>query len=152
MQCSRTYPIPVEDAFDAVLSTPLEALFNRRYGPIPRIRAVDGPQGAWGEAGQVRVPRLAGGGSIREELIRVDRPHGFEYVLTEVTGPMKLLAARVGGLWSFEPAGTGTRITWSWTVHPASGVGGAVMPVFARLWRGYARQALARIEDLLVPS
>lgn len=152
MQSARAYPVSVEEAFDTVLPMPLEQLFNRRYGPIPRIRSVEQPDGPWGTVGQLRTIRLADGGSAREELTRVDRPNAFGYVLTEVTGPMKPLAARVDGLWSFVPAGTGTRITWSWTVHPASAVGRVAMPVFARLWRGYARQALARIEGLLVTN
>src|ERR1700709_797956 len=95
MQCSRTYPLTADEAFDALLSTPLEVLFNRRYGPIPAIRAVEQPDGAWGTLGQSRVVRLADGGSMREELTRVNRPHAFGYVLTDVTGPMKPLAARV---------------------------------------------------------
>ena len=35
-------------------------------------------------------------------------------------------------------------------VHPESGLGAAVMPVFARMWAGYARQALEQLERLLV--
>jgi hypothetical protein len=152
LQCSRTYPLTVEQAFDGVLPMPLEQLFNRRYGPIPPIKAVDGPAGPWGTAGQERTVRLADGGSMREELTQVDRPHAFGYVLSDVTGPLKPLAARVEGVWSFEPVGTGSRITWAWTVHPASALGRFAMPVFARLWRGYARRSLARIEELLVTT
>ena len=152
MQFSRTYPLTVEQAFDALLPTPLRELFNRRYGPIPPIRSVEQPAEPWGTVGQQRTVRLADGGSMREELTRVDRPNAFGYVLSDVTGPMKPLAARVEGLWSFEPAGSGVRITWSWVVHPASAVGRAAMPVFARLWRGYARRAMERIEELLVTT
>lgn len=152
LEYSRTYPLTVEQAFDGVLPMPLERLFNRRYGPIPPIKSVDGPPDRWGTVGQERTVHLADGGSMREKLTRVDRPHAFGYVLSDVAGPMKSLAARVEGRWSFEPAGTGTRITWSWTVQPASALGGLAMPVFGRLWRGYARQAMERIEDLLVTS
>ena len=51
-----------------------------------------------------------------------------------------------------EPVGTGTRITWSWVVHPKSALGRFAMPTFARLWRGYAARGLQRIEELLVTS
>lgn len=152
MQCSRTYPVAVEQAFDTVLSVPLEQIFDRRYGPIPPIRSTDGYDGAWGAAGQTRTVRLAGGATMREELTSVERPNSFGYVLRDVTGPMSPLAAQVEGLWSFDPAGTGMRITWRWTVHPASRTAAMLLPAFARFWRGFARQGLERIEDLLVPA
>jgi hypothetical protein len=153
MHCSRTYPLTVEQAFDGVLPLPLDAMFDRRYGPIPRIKSVDGPADRpWASVGQTRTIRLADGGGMREELTRVERPHAFGYVLTGISGPMAPLAERVEGLWEFEPVGTGTRITWSWVVHPKSALGRIAMPTFARLWRGYAARGLQRIEELLVTS
>jgi hypothetical protein len=35
-------------------------------------------------------------------------------------------------------------------VEPASSVSGYLMPVFGKLWAGYARQALENLEDLLL--
>jgi Polyketide cyclase / dehydrase and lipid transport len=151
MSCSRAYPTTVEQAFDLVLPVALEQLFDRRYGPIPAIRAVEGQRGVWGEVGQTRTVRLSGGGSMREELTAVERPHSFGYTLSDVTGPMKPLASHIHGLWSFAPVGTGTRITWGWTLYPASVVAAPVLPIFRRLWHGYARQSLQRIENLLLP-
>jgi hypothetical protein len=150
MSCSRTYPMTVEAAFDAVLSIPLNDLFNRWYGPIPSIKATEGPAD-WGTVGQQRTVLLSGGGSMRETLTLVDRPRAFGYEITDVKGPMKPLAGSVDGQWSFDPAGTGVRITWRWSVAPGSSVGGAVLPTFAKVWNGYARQALARIEEILLP-
>lgn len=149
MDCSRTYPLTVADGYDRVIGLPLEQVFDRRYRLIPPIRAVEGQDGAWGTLGQTRTIRLADGGSMREELVRVDRPSAFGYVLSDVTGPNKPLIARVDGQWSFAPAGTGVRITWTWTVHPTL-LGRFAMPVFTRLWHGYAAQALAHLEELLV--
>ena len=126
-------------------------LFDRRYAAIPPIRATDGPTD-WNAVGQSRVIKLADGGTMREELVRVDPPHAFGYVLSGFTGPLKPLAATIEGVWSFEPAGTGTRVTWRWTLHPRSAVSAALLPVFTRMWRGYARQALARFEELALPS
>jgi Polyketide cyclase / dehydrase and lipid transport len=152
LSSSRTYPVAVEQAFDAVLPFPLEELFNRRYGPIPSIRATEGQRGVWGEVGQTRTVRLSGGGSMVEELTRVDRPSAFGYTLSNVTGPMKPIASHIEGLWSFAPVGTGMRITWEWTLYPASAMSVVVLPIFRRAWDGYARQSLARIEELLVPG
>ena len=153
MSASRAYPVPVEAAFDRLVPAPLHRVFARRYGPIPAVRSTeDEPSEPWGHAGQVRTVRLAGGGSMREQLTRVDRPTTFCYTLSHVSGSMRLLAARVDGLWRFDPVGTGTRITWQWSVHPASRLAAPVLPVFALLWQKYARQSLESIEQLLLPE
>jgi hypothetical protein len=150
LEQSRAVPVPVDQAFDTVLATPLEQVFARRFGPLPPIRGVRDQDGAWGTVGQTRVIELADGGTMTEELTSVERPSGFGYRITDVTGPMKALVASVDGRWSFEAAGTGVRITWAWTVHPASSFGELAMPLFGWLWRGYARQALEDLERLLL--
>ena len=148
---SRTYPVDVERAFDLVLPMPLTDLFSRRYAAMPPIREVRDQQGEWGTLGQTRTIRLADGGTLRETLTSVERPRSFGYRITDVTGPMKPLVTQVEGRWLFEPAGLGTRVTWGWTVHPRGAIGRAVMPLFARMWRGYARQALEELERVLLP-
>jgi hypothetical protein len=141
---SRTYPVSVERAYDGVLTTPLPELFSKRYAAIPPIREVRDQQGAWGTLGQTRTIRLADGGTMRETLTSVDRPHSFGYRISDVSGPMKPLVTEVAGEWRFEPAGDGVRITWAWTVHRAvvsagsrcrssRGCGGATR---ARPWSG----------------
>ncbi|HEY4332941.1 MAG TPA: SRPBCC family protein, partial [Ilumatobacteraceae bacterium] len=67
-----------------------------------------------------------------------------------VTGMMKVFVAAADGLWTFAPAGTGVRVTWTWAITPTA-AGRLAMPVFARLWQGYARQAMDEIEKILVP-
>ena len=152
MACSRTCPVPVADAFARTLGLPLEQVFHRRFGPIPPISGTT-QDGEWATSGQVRTVQLADGGSLREELITVEPPSRFTYRLSEVTGPMRPLASHIDGSWTFVPAGTGTRVTWGWTVHPRSElVGRVVLPVFARLWTGYARRALDELDALLVAA
>jgi hypothetical protein len=150
VSASRAYPAGVEHAFDTILPAPLERIFRRRFGAIAPIRAVRDQDGVWGTPGQTRTISLADGGTMREELTAVDRPHRFGYTISHVTGPMKPLASAVEGRWTFEPAGTGTRVTWSWTVHPRNAVSALAMPIFARMWQGYARKALEEIEPLLL--
>lgn len=150
MRASRIYPAPLDAAFDAVLPAPLERVFTRRYGPIPAVRGTEGaPPGPWGYVGFRRTVRMADGGSVREELTRVDRPTAFGYTLDEVSGPMKLLASRVQGLWTFDPADGGTRVTWEWIVHPASAVAAPLLPVFAMFWRQFAKRSLENIAGLM---
>jgi hypothetical protein len=147
---SRTFPADVEDAFDEVLTHDLARLFDRRYAAIPPIRAVRDQAGSWGTPGQTRTIALADGGTMREELLEVIRPSRFGYRIGAITGPMKPLVHSLDGAWEFEPAGTGVRITWSWQVRPAGRLGRLAMPVFRRMWLGYARQGFDSIEQLLV--
>lgn len=128
---------------------PLPQLFRRWYGPIPPIKEVRGQAGDWASVGQTRTVLLTGGGSMREELTEVDSPRAFAYRLTDVTGPMAPLVAYVEGRWQFAPAGSGTTVTWSWVIHPRSRLAAPVLPVLGWLWKGYARQALARLSALL---
>ncbi len=147
---SRTFPAGVKRTFEELLPYPLERLFDRRYAAIPPIKSVRNPAGTWGTPGQTRTVLLSGGGSMRETLREVRAPSRFAYHLDEITGPMKALVRSVDGAWEFERAGTGVRITWSWTLHPRGRVGALAMPAFERMWQGYARQAFENIERLLV--
>jgi hypothetical protein len=146
---SRTFPAGVKRSFDELLPYELPRLFNRRYLAIPPIKAVR-QDGVWGTPGQTRTVMLSGGGSMREELLEVRGPGRFSYHLDEITGPMKALVSSVDGAWEFERAGTGVRITWTWTLHPRGRAGALAMPLFGRMWQGYARQAFENIERLLV--
>ncbi|OMC12039.1 hypothetical protein A5735_14405 [Mycolicibacter heraklionensis] len=153
---SRTVPATVADAFARTLVLPLPELFRRWYGPIPPIKAVRDQTGGsahvpgeWASVGQTRTVVLTGGGSMREELTEVDPPRQFAYRLTDITGPLAPLVAHVEGRWRFVPAGAGTTVTWSWAIHPRFKVAAPVLPVFGRLWKGYARRALERLAELL---
>ncbi len=150
---SRTYPVEVERAFDVLLGAPLPRIFPRRHGPIPPVRTVDQPAtSAWGEPGQQRVIGLGDGSTMRETLTAASRPSSFEYVLDGFTGRMSHLFRRIDGRWTFDPVGTGVRITWTWRVTAASMTARPAMPVFARLWQSYARNALDEIESLLLDA
>ncbi|MGI8523301.1 MAG: SRPBCC family protein [Nocardioides sp.] len=146
---SRAVPAELERTFEVTMSQPLPRLFRRRFGPLPPIKEVRDQPATWDGVGQSRLIVLSGGGTMRETLTKVDRPRAFGYLIDEVTGPMKPIAAKVEGEWSFEPTGTGTRVTWTWTIHPPNQVGEFLLPVFGRFWKGYARQALEELEQVL---
>lgn len=151
MVCARAIPVDPRSACRRTLVLPLPTLFCRWYGPMGPVRAVREHQPEpWGSPGQVRTVVQAGGTTLREELTRVDEPGVFACTLTDVTGPLGPLVDHVNGEWVFAPAGTGTSVTWRWTVHPRSDPAGLAMPAFARLWRGFARQALEQLSDELV--
>lgn len=129
---------------------PLPILFRRWYGPIPPVKDVRGQTGDWDAVGQTRTVVLTGGGSMREELTHFDPPNSFGYTLTDIKGPMAPFVGRVDGEWRFDPVGTGTKVTWRWTIHPRSALSAPALPVFGRVWRGYARQALEELSNQLV--
>lgn len=147
---SRAIPINPKEAFDRTLPMPLPTLFRQWFGPIPPIKEVRDQRGDWSSVGETRTIVLAGGGTMRETLTSVDPGHSFGYTISEITGPMSPLIDHVEGAWIFDPAGTGTRVTWRWVLHPKSFVTAPALPVFARLWRGYAAQALESLSDYLV--
>lgn len=147
---SRAIPVTVEDAFNRILPLPLPVAFPRWYGPIPPIKEVRDQTGEWDAAGQTRTVVMVGGGSMREELTSVDPPRSFGYTLSGIKGPLAALVGSVEGTWSFAPAGTGTVVTWQWILHPKSGVTAPALPLFGRIWRGYARRALETLSQVLV--
>jgi Polyketide cyclase / dehydrase and lipid transport len=150
MAQSRAIPVDLDSAFHGTLVISIPTLFRHWYGPIGPVKAVLDQEGEWGIAGQTRTVILAGGGSMREELTLVEAPNAFGYTLTDIAGPLALLLSRVEGRWSFAQAGTGTRVTWQWSVYPKSRIAGAAVPVLDRLWRGYAGKALEVLSDELV--
>jgi Polyketide cyclase / dehydrase and lipid transport len=149
---SRQIPIDVQQAFDGTLPMPLPTLFRRWYGPIPPINKVLNQTGDWHSVGQTRTVKLTGGGSMREELTQIDPPHAFGYLLSQIKGPLSPLVSSVRGEWLFASAGAGTTVTWRWTIHPRSRLAALALPVFGLLWRGYARQALEELQQLLTPT
>jgi hypothetical protein len=153
LEHSRAIPVSVEHAWDALLAAPLERVFCRRFAALPPVRTVQDQVGVWGSAvGQTRVIVLADGGTMREELLTVRRPDVFGYRISGITGTMRPLVAGILGSWRLEPVGTGVRVTWSWTLEPASRAASLAMPVFSWMWHGYARQALEEIERLLLEA
>lgn len=146
---SRTIPVAPGDAFARTLAVSLPDIFRRWYGPIPPIKAIRDQHGDWTQAGETRTIALAGGGTMAETLTDVEPPGRFGYTITTITGPMALLIDRVEGAWLFAPAGTGTRVSWRWTMHPRSALSAPAVRLFAVAWRGYAARGLAALADYL---
>ena len=139
-----------EAVFEAALSLPLPQLYSRRYGPMPPIVEVRDQEGEWTTPGQTRTFVTADGGSMHEEMLSIERPTEFTNELSKITGPFKPLVSKVVETWRFRELGTGTEATWEWNLYPTSAVTAVAMPIVARLWRGYARAALAQLSEEVV--
>jgi Polyketide cyclase / dehydrase and lipid transport len=147
---SRAIPVTVEDAFARALPIPLPVICSQWYGLFPPIKEVRDQTGDWDAAGQTRVITMVGGGSVHETLTCVDPPRSFGYTLSDVKGAMAALVSSIDGKWSFAPAGTGTKVTWQWTIHAKSGVAARLLPVVGKMWKGYARGTLEKLSAQLV--
>ena len=148
MEASRVVAVHHDEAMQRFIPVPLTDIFDHRHLALPAIKRVDGPDGRFEQVGQSRTIHLADGGSMVETLTLVSAPNEFGYRISQVRGPLKPLAKEIRGLWTFEPVGAATRITWRWEVDPAW-LGRPVMPVFTRMWRGYAAKALERLSEVL---
>lgn len=149
---SRAYPCGVARAFDAVLPIALPQLFARRCGVLPAVSAIDHRTGGWDAPGDTRTLLLADRSTVREELLSVTRPEEFGYRLFEPTGPMRAVISGVDGRFGFTKAGTGVRVTWAWTIHPASRLAAPLMPAVERSWHLMARRMFDELETILVPT
>jgi hypothetical protein len=147
---SRAIPVTVEDAFARTMPIPLTDICSQWYGLFPPIKEVREQSGDWDAAGQTRVITMVGGGSLREHLTSVDPPRSFGYTLSGITGPMAPLVSKIEGKWSFAPAGTGTNVTWQWTIHPKSDLTARLLPIVGKMWQGYARVTLEKLSRQLV--
>lgn len=150
VQQSRAIPISLEDAFAQTLPISLPVICAQWYGIIPPIKEVRDQVGGWDAVGQTRTILMVGGGRVHERLTSVDAPRSFGYTLSDISGPLATLVRSVDGVWSFAPAGTGTRVTWQWTLHPKSSASAPLLPVFGKMWQGYARVVLEKLSAQLV--
>jgi hypothetical protein len=147
---SRAYPIAVEEAFARTLPVPLPVVLGRRYGAIPGIREVRDQEGDWSTVGETRTIVLGDGTTMHETLLVVDPPAEFGYRIDRMSGPLSALVTEMRGRWTFLPAGTGTRITWTLSLDPRPPLGPLSMPLFTRMWKGFGRQALEELERVLL--
>ncbi len=147
---SRTVAVPLEAAYDGTLVVPLPDIFGHRHLAMPPVVRTEDEDGAWGrEIGQTRTIRTSDGGALHETLRVLERPHRFGYRIDKIRGPMRPLVRHLDGAWTFEPDGTGTRITWSWDLTPTSPLTAPLVRLVGRMWHGYARHSLVTLESVL---
>jgi len=135
-----------EAAYDAVMAAPLEEILGQRSGLIPGIARCEGQDGAWGTVGQTRTIVTTDRGRTLETLVLADRPADYRYRITDVHGMTRPLISTIDGRFTFVPEGSGTRVTWSWTLHPTA-LGRPAMPLLGYFWRRWAAGMFVRLGD-----
>ena len=150
VEASRLVAVEPTVAFDRLMAARSPEVFSRGYAAFPAIREVtESPEG-WGAVGNTRTIALADGGSLRQTLTSVDRPHGYTYVLDDIQGRLRPFVRSVEGEWSVTPKGTGAVVAWAWTMHPKAPPARLTMTVIGRMWKGYADRALVELETILM--
>ena len=151
VEASRLVAVEPTVAFERLMAARLPEVFSRSYAAFPAVREVtEQPDEDWGTVGQTRTIRLADGGSLRQIITSVDRPHSYAYVLDDIHGRLRPFVASVEGRWSITPKGTGGLVGWAWTLHPKATPARLTMNVIGRMWRGYADRALVELEAILM--
>jgi hypothetical protein len=134
---------PVEAAFDAIVPIDLAKMFTG-YGPLPAVSGTRDQSGDWDHVGATRTVELSDGSTAAEVILAYERPSYFAYRVSGFTSSLRLLANGARGEWWFAPAGEGAaEIRWRYTFEPRGLSRPLLSLVVSRLWRGYARRALA---------
>jgi len=121
--------------------------FYPRFGVIPAVVAVTDQTGAWDAVGQTRMLHLSDRSTVVETTTDVDRPAFFAYELTDFTRVFGPLVDHARAEWRFEPAGGGTRITWSYTFFGRPGRGWIVALIVRMAWAAYMRRVIVGLVD-----
>lgn len=136
--------------FEYVVPIDLPSIFTG-YGPLPAVKGTKDETGGWDGAGQSRTIILADDSTAREQLTRYEAPEYFSYVVSDFTGPFRLLVASANGEWWFEEKGPKrTRVSWRYAFNPRSPLVLPVLWFMTRfLWRDYMAQALSLAKQKL---
>lgn len=144
-------PAPAAEAFHRTQPAPLPKTFNRWHGPCPQVKEVREQTGAWDAAGQ-DTHRAAGRWWQHARGADQRRPAAIIRLSahrSQVRGPVALLVDYVVGEWIFTAVAGGTEITWRWDIHAKSPLTSWALPLFGRMRKGYAQQALRDLSAIL---
>jgi hypothetical protein len=105
----------------------------RRRGLIPGVERGTVVGGGRTEVGALRRLHMTDGSTLNEEILEMAPPRLFRYQLTGFGVPFRWLVRHAEGRWSFDPEGSGTRVTWRFTATLRSP---AVLPLALPLVNG----------------
>ncbi len=123
---SRTFQAPIGQAFDYIVPVELAHIFKRQ-GRFPAILRTDETE-KWIRPGLTRTIYFEDGTTARETLTTVSGQESFSYIIENFTSPMRFLAKRMEGNWTFSDLGHDrTGIRWTYRVIPTNFLAKAVL-------------------------
>lgn len=136
---------PAEHSFERILGLDPRRLLSG-YGPVAGVAGHRNLVGQWSQPGDTREVSMTDGTRITQELLYLDRPSGFGYLLPELRGPIGLIVRRARAHWRFATRSDGrTTVTWRYVFEGPKAMPYAVGWFLLRvLWAGYMRAALRR--------
>ena len=115
IRASTEVPRPLEATFDFATAADGFAKVLRPVPPIPGVRGAEIVGGGEPKTGGRRVVHMTDGSTVYEELLAWERPKRHRYRwASKPAFPFSLLVRAGEGDWHFSPAGTGTRIDWTY--------------------------------------
>jgi uncharacterized protein YndB with AHSA1/START domain len=139
-------PQPRERVFQAAAGeTAALSRYFTGYPPlIPAIIEAEVEGGDPPRAGALRRVRMSDGSRIVERILAFEAPSLHRYDMAELNPLQRLLCVNMVSEWRFEAQGSGTRVTWDYSIHPRALRGAA-----AWLMGGLLRKAMQRCLDNL---
>lgn len=114
------------------------------YAPlIPGIREASFDHGAKPAPGALRTVKLTDGTTIKERVLEFEAPRVHGYDMAEMNALQRLICTNMVSRWTFAPEGEGTRVVWSYAIHPK----GALMGPVAWLVSRFFEKAMQRCLD-----
>ncbi|MBM4255008.1 MAG: SRPBCC family protein [Deltaproteobacteria bacterium] len=122
---------PPEVVFDAVTALENLPASLTSYGPIPAILSASIEGADQTTEGCTRVTTNSDGSTIRELIVKHQRPSLHSYQITSgLKPPLTWLVSSAGGTWSIVSTTNGTRITWEFTFTCRGGVTAQLFRLF----------------------
>jgi uncharacterized protein YndB with AHSA1/START domain len=142
---SLKLPLPPERVFD-FLSSEEGFLSFAGAGIVPGLAEVRFDHGGFRVAGSKARVTNTDGSTHREEIRRVDRPHGYAVRIDQLSSPFRFLVRHVDEVWTLTPDGTGTALDRAFVFTLRSRV---ALPVALPLGHVLFRFAMRRHHDIL---
>ena len=109
--------VSVEEAFEYIVPVDLPHIF-KRYKNLPAIKSTSNTE-RWYTPGMQRTVYFEDGNTAQEFLLTVNPHSHFSYKIIDFTSPLKRLAKRIEGRWSFTESQKGdTHIEWTYEIIP----------------------------------
>jgi Polyketide cyclase / dehydrase and lipid transport len=149
----RELDVAVQRVFDVVVAADVLPRVLHRWGPLPAVVGTREQTGPWDTPGSRRTVLLGDGSSVRERVLRWERPRLFEYRVDRFTNPLGRLADYALGCWVFSATERGAAFRWTYAFHARGRLARAPLALFVHTaWAGYMERCATRCAALALAA